>query len=309
MKICYISSIPEIPERHKSLFSALGELKMIAADRLSDEELIPQMLDTEILIAAPSGIRIITSLTFDKLKKLKFLTTTTTGTDWIDLKSAAEHGVIVKNCKGANAQSVAEHTWAIILDLSKRVSEFDRDARFKEASDFKKYIGREVYGKTLGVLGLGDIGSRVAQIASAFNMQVLGFTRSPKNLPGVKETTLAELLRKSDIISICLPLTEETKNLISTKEIEMMKDNVVLVNTAREEITNKKAVLSGLSSGKIFGFGIETKILKPVPADDPYFSFPNVLLNPHNAFNTVDANERVKDMWVQNVVDFVKTNS
>lgn len=309
MNITYISSSPIILSEHTPLLDRVGTITMIRARKLDGQELIDGLKDTEILIAAPSGVKELSATTLEALPKLRFITTTTTGSDWIDMTAAEKLGITVKTCKGANAESVAEHTWAMILDLSKRVAELDRDIRNKNAYDFSLYMGKEVYGKTIGILGLGDIGSKVARIAQAFGMRILGYNRSEKQLPGVEQVALKRLLQESDIIALCLPYTEETKEIISRDAVEQMKPGTLLVNTASESIMDKAAVLEGLKSSKLYGLGIETAILQPVPRDDPYLTFPNVIINTHNGFNTEEADKRVKDSWVRNVVEFVDSLS
>lgn len=305
MVIYYISASPAILPQHKPIIEKIGEVNFITGKKMEESEFVDKILNAEILILAPSGFKNITKYTFDRLKDLKFITATTTGVDWMDLNAARAAGVIVSTCKGANAESVAEHNFGMIIDLSKRISEFDRDARFKNASDFTKYQGKELYGKTLGILGLGDIGLKVARIATAFNMNVLGFNRSQKDIPNVKQVDLNDLLKESDIISVNLPLTDETRDLIGSKEVFLMKNGVIIVNTAREEITTKSAIVDGIKCGKIFGFGIETAIMEALEPDDEYFKFSNVIVNPHNAFNTVEADINVKNTWVNNIVAFI----
>src|SRR3989344_6761202 len=204
------------------------------------------------------------------MKKLKMISALSVRTHWIDIETAKERGIKVCNIKGANSESVAEHAWGMILDLSKRISEFDRGVRYNGAYRFDEYKGKEVYGKTIGIIGLGDIGKKVARIAKGFDMKVLGCNKSGKPVSGVKLVSLETLLKESDIIVTCVPTTKETTNMISEKEIRLMKPGVILVNPADEPITDKKAVLKAVESGKIFGFGIETEIMTPVPKDDMY---------------------------------------
>jgi len=135
-------------------------------------------------------------------------------------------------------------------------------------------------------------------------MKILGYNRSEKNIDGVEQIGLDQLLRVSDIVSINLPLTSDTRGLIGKKEIGKMKDGAILINTAREEIVDKKAVIDAIANNKLFGYGIETAIMKPLKSDDPYLQYPNIIVNPHNAFNTQEAWKKVKDTWVDNIVAF-----
>jgi phosphoglycerate dehydrogenase-like enzyme len=153
MNIFYTSIEPEILDKHRKQLEDIGNLNLVPGNKLSEQDIIKKLKDADILVVAPSSVSKVNKKILNSLPKLKFITTVTTGYDWIDVKEAARLGIKVSTVKGANAESVAEHTWAMILDLAKRVTEFDRDTRFKGASDFTKYKGLEVCGKTLGVLG------------------------------------------------------------------------------------------------------------------------------------------------------------
>lgn len=190
------------------------------------------------------------------------------------------------------------------LDISKRISEFDRDIRNIGAYEFSKYKGLEVYGKTIGLIGTGDIGSKVARIAKGFNMKILGINKSGNSIEGIDFVDFNTLLSQSDIISISVPLNSETENLISEKEIKLMKNGVILINCAREKIIDKQAVINAIKTKKIGGLGIDTEILVPVSKEDPYLQYPNIIVNVHNAFNTVESDEKCYGLAVDNIKKF-----
>ena len=127
-----------------------------------------------------------------------------------------------------------------------------------------------------------------------------------KTVGNVKVVDKGTLIKESDVIVVCLPLTNDTKDYISEKEIESMKQGVIIVNPAREKIVNKEAVLKGVKDGKIFGYGVETTIMKEIPEDDPYYTFPNVIVTPHNAFNTIEADQRSYELVVENILRYAK---
>jgi len=307
MKIYLITANPRLTVVMKKKLESMGELVVIdAAQKMTTEEIIARAGDAEVLIAGSSGVEKISREVLIGLKKLKMIATLTVGVAWIDVQTAKERGITVCNIKGANAESVAEHAWGMILDLSKRITEFDRDVRNEGAFEFASYTGREVYGKTIGIIGLGDIGQKVARIARGFDMKVLGFNRSKKNIENVEQVDLQRLLKESDVIVVCVPLTEETTGLISGKEIGQMKDGVILINPAMEKIVDKQSVLEAINNGKIYGFGVETDIMKPIPANDPYLKNPRILVTPHNAFNTEDANIKSYDLVIENIEKFIK---
>ena len=289
----------------RSDLEKLGELAVINAQKMTTQDVVTKAGDAEVLIAGSSGIEKISKEMLQGLTKLKMIATLTVGVAWVDIEAAKDLGITVCNIKGANAESVAEHTWGMILDLAKRITEFDRDARNKGAFKFADYTGKEVYSKTIGIIGLGDIGKKVAQIAKAFDMRILGLNKNKKPVSGIELVDMSTLLKNSDIIVTSVPLTSETTNLISDKEIDLMKDGVILVNPAMEPITDRDAVLRGLKSGKIFGFGIETEIMKPIPSDSPYFNHSRIVVTPHNAFNTEDANRKSYELAIENVKMFI----
>ncbi|KKT73511.1 MAG: Glycerate dehydrogenase [Microgenomates group bacterium GW2011_GWA2_44_7] len=305
MKIYLITSNPTISDAMRSDLEKLGELAVINAQKMTTQDVVTKAGDAEVLIAGSSGIEKISKEMLQGLTKLKMIATLTVGVAWVDIEAAKDLGITVCNIKGANAESVAEHTWGMILDLAKRITEFDRDARNKGAFKFADYTGKEVYSKTIGIIGLGDIGKKVAQIAKAFDMRILGLNKNKKPVSGIELVDMSTLLKNSDIIVTSVPLTSETTNLISDKEIDLMKDGVILVNPAMEPITDRDAVLRGLKSGKIFGFGIETEIMKPIPSDSPYFNHSRIVVTPHNAFNTEDANRKSYELAIENVKMFI----
>lgn len=305
MKIYLITSNPTISGAMEGELKSLGNLVIINAQKMTAEKVISKAGDAEILIAGSSGIERISREILSGLKKLKMVATLTVGVAWVDIEAAKDLGIKICNIKGANAESVAEHAWGLILDLAKRITEFDRDVRNKGAYKFADYTGKEVYGKTLGIIGLGDIGTKVARIAGGFDMRILSYNRSQKAVNGVKQVGLKTLLKESDVIVTTVPLTDETTDMISGKEVALMKEGVILVNPAMEPITNKEAVLKGLESGKIFGFGIETEIMKPITSSSPYLKHDRIVVTPHNAFNTEDANTKSYALAIANVKAFI----
>lgn len=306
MKITLITSNPAITTAMSSELSSIGDLTVVNGLKLSKDQVIEKAIDADILIAGSSGVESISDELLNGLPNLKYITTLTVGLAWVDLEACKKHGVVVSNVKGANSESVAEHTWAMILDLAKRVTEFDRDVRSKNAFKFADYVGKEVYGKTIGIIGLGDIGQKVARIAKGFNMKILGANSSGKSVDGIDVVDLKFLLTNSDIVTICTPLSKETERMISDREVSIMKDGVILVNCAMEKIVDKDAIFKGLESGKIFGFGIETEISQPV--DPSYLDKNRVVVTPHNAFNTEDANIKTYNMAIANVKSFIQGN-
>lgn len=280
------------------------ELDFHQVDKLAKDEIIELAKTAQILIIGPSITKLRRDL-LSQLKELKLLALPTIGTDWVDLEYCRENGITVSNIHGATAESVAEHIWAMILDLGKRVSEFDRDARLEGAYNFTLYKGKEVYGKTLGVIGVGSIGSKVARIAKSFDMRVIGVNKSNKSVEGVEMVDKSTLLSESDVIALCIPSNDKTKNYIDHDEIVEMKDGVIIINCAREVIVNKQALLDGIKSGKVFGYGVETSIMQALDKNDEYYKYPNIIVTLHNAFNTVEADMSTYNTIVENIEAYV----
>jgi len=306
MKITVAYRNPVLPEEMIKRLEQIGEVEILKVDKISEEETIEKMPDTEILICGISGFQNIGKKTFDGLKRLKLIAMYGVGYEWIDVEEAKKRGIVVSATISANSESVAEHTWGMILDLAKKITEFERDARSKGENNAYSYKGIEVYGKTLGIIGLGQIGKRVVRIAKGFDMKIIGFNRSKKPVENVEIVDMENLLKNSDIIALCAPLNKDTENIISKKEIKMMKKDVILVNCSRENLVEKKAVLDAVSDGKIFGYGIETDIFQEISPDDEYFKYPNVLLTPHNAWNTKESVKNNLRIILENVEAFVQ---
>lgn len=305
MKITLASNQAQPTEEQARKLNKLGDFTVLRAEKWTAEQAIAEIKQTDVLIAGPSGITKIDEQLLAGLSGLKLVSTLTVNTTWIDLQAAKKHDVIISTIKGANSESVAEHAWGMILDLAKRITEFNRDAIQKGSYNFKEYVGVELAGKTIGIIGLGDIGKKVARIAKAFDMKILGVNKSGQKVAGIQVVTLDELFAQSDVIVVATPLTDETKDIIGADEVQKMKDGVIIVNPAVAELTNKQAILDGLESGKIFGFGIETDILKQIPQDDPYLTHPRIIATPHNAFNTIDAERKSFDVVIENIEAFI----
>jgi len=306
MKIYCTVGTPCFTPNQKAQLDQLGEVVYIDQTSIPEDNYIKLIKDVEILITAPEGIGKLSEKIISSLPKIKFISLLTVGFNWVDIEAVKKLNIPISNVKGANSQSVAEHIWGMILDLSKRISEFDRDIRNTGAFEFSKYKGQEVNGKTLGLIGTGDIGSKVAHIAQAFDMKILGFNRTGKPLNGVEMVSLDNLLSQSDIINISIPLDDSTQSFISSQQFELMKDKAILINCAREILVSKEAVISSIKSGKLAGYGVETPIMVPIPKDDEYLQYPNILINVHNAFNTVESDEKCYGLVIENIKNYLQ---
>ncbi len=306
MKILHLDTVGPLPPTLQKRIRQKADYVAHMEANLTEQKAVQLVKNFDVLILAPSAIKPITSTFINQLQNTKHIALVTTGYDWIDIEACKKKGISVSRPVGANSEAVAEHIFGLFIDLAKRITEFDRDVRSKEAYDFRKYTGTELYSKTLGIIGFGNVGHKVYRISKGFEMKVLAFDRSEKTTEGYEIVGLKKLLQNSDFIAICVPLTNETEGLIGKTEIGLMKDGVIIVNTAREEIVNKKAILNAIRSGKVKGYGIETAIMTKVSFDDEYLQYPNVIINPHNAFNTLETAQRVNEMVVDNIISFIE---
>jgi D-3-phosphoglycerate dehydrogenase len=170
------------------------------------------------------------------------------------------------------------------------------------------YQGDEIRGKTLGILGLGDIGTRVAQLASAFGMQVLYWNKTQKETP-YQQASLAELFQQSDVLSLHLPLTEETKHLLDEKAFAQMQAHALIINTARGAIIEKSALVAALQNNQIAGFAADVLDIEPPASDDPLLDMSNVLITPHSASLTATTYTEMCVLTAQNTVDLLNNKS
>ncbi|MEW6607193.1 MAG: phosphoglycerate dehydrogenase [bacterium] len=238
-------------------------------------------------------------------KKLQVIGRAGVGVDNIDVPSATKKGIIVMNAPGGNTVSTAEHTIGMILALSRNIPQADKS--MKEGKwDRKKYMGVELCGKTLGVVGLGRIGSYVAQIGLAFNMKVLAYdpyiSQEKAKRMGVELSELDELYRRSDYITLHVPKSDETKKMISKAEIDKMKDGVRIINCARGGLIDEQALYEGLKLGKVAGAALDVYETEP-PVDSPLLTLDNCVLVPHLGASTIDAQINVGIEMAQQVVD------
>ncbi len=241
--------------------------------------------------------------------KLRAIARAGVGVDNIDVTAATRKGVVVMNTPGGNTVSAAEHTIALLLALARRVPV--ADATMKAGGwDRNKFVGTEVAGKTLGVIGLGRIGREVARRAVGLDMEVIALdpfvtaARAAELGLGFA-ASLEELLPKVDFLTIHVPLSDETKSLIGTRELGLMKKTARILNVARGGIVDEKALAEALAAGTIAGAGIDVFSVEPIAADNPLVKAPNIVLTPHLGASTVEAQENVAVEAAQLIADFL----
>lgn len=231
--------------------------------------------------------------------RLRVISRNGAGVDRIDLAAASRRGVVVTNAPGANRIAVAELTIALMLALCRDLVQVAGASR---RGEWPRPTGRELAGKTLGLIGLGAIGREVAHRATAFGLQVLAFDPYwPEETGGARRTELELLLRQSDVVSLHAPLTPETDRLIDARRLALMKDGAVLINTARGELIDEAALLQALDSGKLAGAALDVFAEEP-PAGNPLLAHDRVIVTPHIGANTKESAARANLLAAQNLL-------
>ncbi len=240
----------------------------------------------------------------DACPKLKVIVRGGVGLDTIDAEYARSKGITVMNTPLASSASVAELTIGYLFALARSIPQATASMKSKKWEK-KNFEGDEIGGKTLGLIGVGNIGKEVAKRAAALGMTVIAYDPYVKELPGVKLVALDELLAKSDYISLHLPKTKESANMIGSAQIAKMKDGVRIVNCARGGILDENALHAGLTSGKIAGAALDVYAEEP-PTDWKLLDLPNVIGSPHIGAATHEAQSRVGAEVAEKLIDFAK---
>ncbi len=231
------------------------------------------------------------------------------GVDNVDVPAASMRGIIVMNTPGANTIATAEHAMAMLLALCRHVPQAYGSLK-KGNWDRKSFIGIQLYRKTIGIVGMGRIGTRVALRCQAFGMEVIAYdpylSDEVAHELKVEPVTLAELYARADFITLHAALTPETQKMIDAKAISQMKDGVRLVNTARGGLIDEGALVEGLRSGKITGAALDVFVEEPLPATSPLLDLPNVVITPHLAASTEEAQRDVGTQIVDQVLDALR---
>lgn len=291
----------------------LGKLTVYKKCPNDSEEIIKRAKDAEILLVCYVKI---TREIMENLPNLKYIGVLSTGFDNIDIKAAKDLGIVVTNVPAYGTEAVAQFALALLLEITTRVGHHDREVksgRWKKAGFwyFGDYPLIELYGKTIGILGLGQIGLAAAKIYKAMGMEVLAYNRSQNDEAKsiVKYVSLNEIYEKSHIIDIHLPLTKDTENIINEKSISKMKDGVILINTARGGLIDEKALMAGLDSGKVFAAGLDVNKTEPINDDNPLLAYENIILTPHMGWGPVETRERLLHIGISNIQSFLKGES
>lgn len=287
----------------------LGEVSIY--DRTLESEVVERISDSEIVI---TNKVIIGKEVFEKCKNIKYVGVTATGYNVVDTNLAKELGVIVTNVPAYSTDSVAQLVFSFILEHSQNVSKYTESVKsgdWVNSKDFsyQKFPIIELAGKSLGIIGFGAIGKKVAEIGNAFGMNVLVNTRSPSaDKINVNFVSKEEIFKNSDFLTLHCPLNEETDELVNEKTLNLMKKSAILINTGRGGLVNEKDLANALNLEKIAGAGLDVLSTEPPKEDNPLLNAKNTYITPHVAWASYEARKRLMDVTINNVKSFIDGN-
>ena len=241
-----------------------------------------------------------------KCPELEVIARCGVGLDNVDVDAATKQGIKVVNAPGINADTVAEHALTLMLALQRQLFSTVQAVKANDWDARKSYTGDEIRGKTLGILGLGNIGKKVARLAMAFGMSVIYWDARKQEGVEYPFLPLEEVLQNADIISVHLPLVPETHQLLNEKSLLHLRSHAILVNTSRGEVIDQQALIQALGRKKIGGFGADVLAVEPPAPNDPLLQFDNVLVTPHSASLTARTYNEMCVLTVNNAIDLLQ---
>ena len=291
-------------------FNDIGELTVY--DRTQPEEIIERAKHAEIVLTNKVCLR---EQEIEQLPNLKYIGVLATGYNVVDIDAARQHGIVVTNVPAYSTESVAQMVFAHLLTVTNRTEHYarlNREGKWTACPDFCYWDTEltELAGKTFGIVGLGNIGNRVATIALALGMKVVAYTsKSADSLPlGITKLTMEELLTQSDVLSLHCPLTPETHQLINRQTLQKMKPTAILINTGRGPLVNDQDVAAALSEHRLRAYCADVLSEDPPRTDNPLLKCENAFITPHIAWATKEARTRLIDVAISNVIAFIEGN-
>lgn len=285
----------------------LGEVTVY--DRTKPSETVARAANSDIVL---TNKVVINKDVMAQLPQLKYIGVLATGYNVVDIEAAHERGIIVTNVPAYSTESVAQMVFAHLLTVTNRTEHYaiqNRSGRWTENPDFCywDFPHQELSGKTFGIVGLGNIGQRVAQIAQAFGMKVKALTsKAAEALPNdIEKATIEELLATSDVLSLHCPLTDNTRHLINAATLQQMKPSAILINTGRGPLIDDQAVAEALAEGRLAAFCADVLTEEPPKADNPLLRQPNAFITPHIAWASTEARIRLLQVATDNVQAFL----
>lgn len=274
-------------------------------DRTAPDKVLERAASAEALL---TNKVVISAEIINQLPHLKYIGVLATGYNVVDIEAAKDRGITVTNIPAYSTDSVAQMTFAHLFNITNRVAHYGkqvRNLRWSQNKDFCYWDTKlmELSGKTMGIIGFGKIGMRVAEIALCFGMDVYVVThRNATDLPdGIQKTTLDGVLAVSDVLSLHCPLNDKTRGIINRESLAKIKPGAILINTGRGPLVDEQAVADALCAGRLGGFGADVLCQEPPSADNPLFKAPNCYITPHTAWATPEARRRLIGIAADNI--------
>lgn len=292
----------EIILKHKEKLESMNHTFKVVEKNLDAQVQVEQCKDADIIMLANM---LLSELVINEAKNLKYINVAFTGVDHIPLAQAKEKGILISNASGYATQAVAELCIGFMIQLLRKVDQTQVRAREGKTKD--GLVGNLLANKTIGIVGAGAIGKRTAQLAKVFNTKVIAYNRSKISDPSIDEqVSLEQLLQVADIVSLHTPLTNETKNLIGKKELDLMKKSAFLINTARGGVVDSQALADALNNDKIAGAAIDVfEMEPPLVFDHPLLHSKNTIVTPHIAFASQESMELRAKIVFDNLYAFL----
>jgi D-3-phosphoglycerate dehydrogenase len=291
---------------HLERLKPYGEVVVHTDRPNSDEQKIERARDADIVINSRGSVTWREEV-LCQLPRLKLIATCSIGTDMIDLEAARKRNIVVSNQPGRTASVVAEHTFGLMFAAAKRAAFFTAEMK---SGRWPRMDGMMLQGKTLGIIGTGNIGAEMARLGRAIGMNVIAWTYNPTPERAgdmqVEFVELDDLLNAADVVSIHVKLTDDSRHLIGARELGLMKPGALLVNGARGDIVDVNALVNALDSGHLGGAAIDVYDIEPIPEDYPLLSCEQVVLTPHCADMTPEGVDLLNEGAVDNVIAFLK---
>ena len=287
-----------------SVFDEFGEVTIY--DYTKYNQIAERIKDAEIILCNKS---IMNRMTLKDAKNVKYIGLFATGYNNVDIEYTNERNITVCNAGSYSTNAVAQHVFALILEHYNKVGEYNKfvkDGGWIHSEKFSPFKPmKEMDGRTLGIVGYGSIGKKVAKIAQAFDMKVLAYNRSPKKDESVRFVEMDELLEKSDIVSIQCPLNSDSEKMCNKEFFEKMKDGALFINTSRGGVVDEQALIDAVKSKKISGAGLDVVAVEPMEKHEEILDIDNIIITPHSAWAPVETRTRLVEIVKNNIKKWV----
>lgn len=308
-KIVYLDAYTLNPgDLSWSSLEELGELEVF--DRTLPPLIVQRTENAEILLTNKVKVD---EVLLEKLPNLKYIGVTATGYDIIDIEATEKKDITVTNIPAYGTEAVAQHTFALLLALTNKVNlhaESVKQGNWTNAQDWTYTLSplTELFQKTLGIIGFGKIGQKVGEIGKAFGMRVIYHSRSEKGIDWAEKVSREQLLAQSDIVSLHLPLTSDSQEMVNGSFLSQMKTSAILLNSSRGKLIDEMALATALENENIAGAALDVLSQEPPEEENPLLKAPNVIITPHNAWVAKETRQRILDITIENLKGYLSGN-